>query len=207
MFLFIEVYCSNLIILLLFIFDMITLCLEILIYTHCLHFLILYSSLNLFHRDCSCCSSHVDKFDGYFFFLLKLVSPPRRHFLPLVRSCPRGKLWFSSVSKTPVHDPGMFNRWWIAGTQVLFFSCSRRKKKNSVLRLQRLLKRSVQKGAKNEEGCTSLLRFTRSFWKQLWTYIWEYQSHTGTRKSYWIAREFDLRKSSRNDEGYGHNKF
>ena len=74
MFLFIEVYCSNLIILLLFIFDMITFCLEILIYTHCLHFLILYSSLNLFHRDCSCCSSHVDKFDGYFFFFIELFS-------------------------------------------------------------------------------------------------------------------------------------
>ena len=127
--------------------------------------------------------------------------------LPLVCICPRGKLWFSSVSKTPVHDSGMFNRWWIAGTRVLFFSCSRRKKENSVLRLQRLLKRSVQKGAKNEEGCTSLLRFTRSFWKRLWTYIWEHQSHTGTRKSYWFAREFDLRKSSRNDEGYSHNKF
>lgn len=40
------------------------------IYTHCLHFLILHSSLNLFHRDCSCCSSHVDKFDGCFFSLL-----------------------------------------------------------------------------------------------------------------------------------------
>lgn len=44
------------------------------IYTHCLHFLILYSSLNLFHRDCSCCSSHVDKFDGYFFFFIELFS-------------------------------------------------------------------------------------------------------------------------------------
>ena len=44
------------------------------IYTHCLHLLILYSSLKLFHRDCSCCSSHVDKFDGYFFFFIELFS-------------------------------------------------------------------------------------------------------------------------------------
>ena len=44
------------------------------IYTHCLHFHILYLSLNLFHRDCSCCSSHVWQIWCFFFFIIELFS-------------------------------------------------------------------------------------------------------------------------------------